>query len=138
MSTLPSGLPELVDDGECLARFLTQSNEFTSQQVKPRAFLPSPKDRETSLFRHGRQPTEVLWSLGFEAAGSRSLYGAAFLTARDVRSALLDVMSDEPPLRHAVIRGWPYLENDLELQKAQQKERAMALASAAGAPLMRS
>ena len=48
----------------------------------------------------------------------------------DVRAALLDVIADEPPARHAAIRGWPWLD-DLELQKAQQKERAALIASKA-------
>jgi hypothetical protein len=41
------------------------------------------------------------------------------------------VAADEPPPRHAVIRGWAYLDNDPELQKAQQKERANSIASKA-------
>jgi hypothetical protein len=51
--------------------------------------------------------------------------------AREVRAALLEVAADKPPPRHAVIRGWPYLYDDPELQKAQQKERAISIASKA-------
>ena len=137
MTSLPSGLPEAVGEDEDVARFLTQSNEFTAVVTKPKAFLPSTRDRETSVSRHGREPIEELWCLGLQAAGSRPLYGAAMFKARDVRIAVLDVVADEPPLRHAVIRGWPWIEGDPELQKAQQKERALVLASAAGPPLLR-
>jgi hypothetical protein len=49
---------------------------------------------------------------------------------RDVKSAQLDVVAEEPPPRHAAITGWP-LDKDVELQKAQQKERAMLIASKA-------
>jgi hypothetical protein len=134
---LPSGLPEDVADEEDLPRFLVQSNQFSSTSVKPAAFLPNPKDRETSVSRHGRHPQERLWELGLLAAGERPLRGAAFVWAADLRSAGLEVASAEPPDRHAVILGWPWNASDPELQKAQQKERALVLASLAGPPLLR-
>jgi hypothetical protein len=40
-------------------------------------------------------------------------------------------MADEPPPRHAAIRGWPWIKRDLTLQKAPQKERAAVIASEA-------
>jgi hypothetical protein len=134
---LPSGLPEDIADDEELARFLVQSNQFSSTSVKPSAFLPNPRDRETSVSRHGREPAQRLWELGLLAAGERPLRAAAFVSASNVRAAGLEVVADEPPERHAVIRGWPWIESDPELQKAQQKERALALAGAAGAALIR-
>ena len=134
---LPSGLPEDVADDEELARFLVQGNQFSSTSVKPSAFLPNPRDRETSVSRHGRDPLQRLWELGLLAAGERPLRAAAFVRASDVRAAGLEVVADEPPERHAVIRGWPWIESDPELQKGQQKERALVLASAAGPPLIR-
>ncbi|NNM84507.1 MAG: hypothetical protein HKL96_01945 [Phycisphaerales bacterium] len=78
-----------------------------------------------------------LWALGAAAAGARTLHGAAIIRAKVVTDAELAVAADEPPLRHAVIRDWPWIDSDPELQKAQQKERAIKLASAAGAPLLR-
>lgn len=131
MATLPSGLPDLVADEEDLARFLTQSNQFSALMAKPAAFLPSPKDRETSVSRHGSEPLESLWEIGLDAAGSRNLYGAAIFKARSVRAAQLEVAADEPPPRHAAIRGWPWNEIDPELQKAKQKEMAAVIASGA-------
>jgi hypothetical protein len=131
-----SGLPETVADGEDIARFLTQSSHFTKRQVDPSAFLPSRKDRGTSVSRHGREPLATMCSLGFAAAGDRKLYGAAIIKARDVRGALLEITSHEPPKRHAVICGWPWDENDPVQQKAQQKERALVLVGAAGEPLL--
>lgn len=136
MVNLPSGLPDETDDQEDLARFLTQSSHFNSTLVKPAAFLPSPKHRETSVSRHGCKPQKDLWKLGADAAGDRTLYGAAILKAVNVRIAGLNVFADEPPLRHAVIRDWPWLDNDPVLQKAQQKELALLLSSAAGEPFL--
>lgn len=115
-----------------------QGNQFSTASVKPSAFLSNPRDRETSVSRHGRQPSQRLWELGLLAAGERPLRAAAFVKAADVRAAGLDVVADEPPERHPVIRGWPWIETDPELQKGQQKERALVLASVAGPPLLRS
>ena len=131
MAPLPSGLPETVGDDEDLARFLYSSSQYNSLMARPAAFLPNPKDRETSLFRHGREPRADLWRIGREhLPGGRTLHGAALVTARIVRTALLDVIASEPPARHAAVVGWPR-DDDPELQRAQQKERAILLAQAA-------
>lgn len=136
MSQLPSGLPETVGNEEDLARFLTQSSHYNSSVVKLGAFLPSPRDRSTSVSRHGRKPVDILRELRQVAAGSRPLYGAAIIKAAAVRNAALDVISSEPPERHALIQGWAWIDNDPEQQKPQQKERALLLASIADSPLI--
>ena len=128
---LDSGLPDTVDDREDLARFLTSSNYFNLTSVRAAAFLPSPKDRETSVFRHGSEPADQLWSIGRQNLGSQKLHGAAIVKAADVRATLLEVVADEPPHRHAAIRNWPQFGADPEQQKAQQKERALQIASKA-------
>lgn len=129
---LASGLPDIVADDEDLARFLTSSSQFNAKMAKPAAFLPSPKDHETSVFRHGSDPRDALWAIGVKhVTEERTLHGAAIVKARDVRAAPLDVIAEEPPLRHAAIRGWPWLDDDPELQKAQRKERAAVVASKA-------
>ena len=132
MATLPSGLEEIIADDEDLARYLISSSQFNTIMVKPAAFLPNPKDRETSVFRHGGEPRDRLWAIGVEhAAGGRNLHGAAICKARHVRAAQLEVTAEEPPPRHAAIRGWPFSEADPELQKAKQKELATLIASQA-------
>jgi len=136
METLESGLPDHVADDEDLARFLIQSNQFSIQAVKPAAFMPNPKDRETSVSRQHREPSDALWAIGLKAAGGRTLYGATFVKAQEVRNAGLEVTAAEPPPCHAVITGWPWPE-DLDMQRAQQKEFAIELASAAGKPILR-
>lgn len=128
MPLLPSGLPSEIEGDEDLARFLFSRSQFNSTAVKPAAFLPEPKSVETSVFRHGLDPLHDLWSIGVSAAGERTLYGAAIFKARVVEEAGLNVQSDEPPPRHAAVRGWPWMENDPELQKARQKEAALVLA----------
>jgi len=128
-----SSLADVIADDEDLARFITQSNWFGAQtpMAKPAAFLPSPKYRETSVSRHGSNPRERLWELGKNATHHRNLYGAAIFKASTVRECKLQVIADEPPPRHAAIRGWLWYDADPELQKAQQKEMALVIASKA-------
>jgi hypothetical protein len=126
---LPSGLPEIVADEEALARFLLSSSYFTAAIVKPAAFLPNPKAQmTTSVSRHGGEPREELMQIGRGLRPDRTLHGAAICKAAVVRSARLDVTSDEPPPRHANIVGWP-VNVDVSLQKAAQIERALGIAS---------
>lgn len=98
--------------------------------------MPHRGSRNTSVSRHGRTPAEALVLLGREAAGQRRLYGAAMIKGMHPRAGGLDVLPDEPPERHAVIGGWPWIGEDPEQEKAQQKEKALVLASAAGEPLL--
>jgi hypothetical protein len=42
---------------------------------------------------------------------------------------VLQVEPDEPPDRHAVIKGWPVMDYDADLQRAKRKEKAILLAS---------
>ena len=126
---LSSGLADIVADEEDLARFLTSSSQFNAAGIKPSALLPSPRNAETSVFRHGRNPSESLWRIGDDiVAGDRTLHGAAIFKAMHVRAALLDVIAHEPPLRHANIVGWPRSQSDPEMQKAERIERAALIA----------
>ena len=129
METLPSGLSDIVENEEDLVRFLTSGSQCSAVMVKPSAFIPNPKDRATSVFRHGRHPTTSLWDIGInQVAGGRTLHGAAIFKAKHVRSALLEVLAQEPPPRHANITGWPWPEDDPEMGKAERKERAALIA----------
>lgn len=129
---LPSGLPDTVGDGEDLARFLTQSSQYSSNGVKPGAFLPHPQTQDASVSRHGAAPLDTLRQLGIAAANGRALHGAAIIKAGIVRRVGLTVDSDEPPQRHALIHSWPRVPSDPELQKAKQRDLALTLASEAG------
>jgi len=132
MAMLPSGLPEEVADGESLTRFLTQSGHYNSVGPKPSAFLPSPKTRNTSIFRIGNDPVAVCGAWEQHASESdRTLRGYAVFQAGDARSLSLDVVAEDPPPAHANLENWPWIEDDPDLQKAKQKEIAMGLVSKA-------
>ncbi len=129
METLPSGLPEQVGDEENLARFLTQSNHFNAVMVKPTAFLPNPKNGQTSVFRQGNESREALWQAGAKhVAGEPNIHGVPIFTAKRVREAQLDVVAKEPPPRHANIIGWPSIASDPEMEKARRKDLANQIA----------
>ncbi len=135
---LQSGLPDKVQDSEDIARFLLQKSQYNTTMVKGAAFLPcyrseDEKRMETSVSRHGAKPIEELLNLGksVSIASNRQLYGAGILSAEEIRSTLLEVISDELPLRHAVIIHWP-LDDDPEEQKAKLKKIANELACKAG------
>lgn len=121
---LPSGLPEHVGDGEDLARYLLSSSQFNATMMKPSAFLPNPKNDETSVFRHD----DNLWAVALlHVAGERTVHGAAMVKAQHVRAVQLEVLASEPPDRHANITGWP-TNSDPEFAKAARKEAAAELA----------
>ena len=129
---MPSGLSEVVEDEEDLARYLVSSSQFSRITVKPSAFLPNPRDGATSVFRHGSEPRDELWHIGSQyVMGDRTLHGAAIVRARHVRATGLDVTASEPPPRHANIVGWPLSASDPELAKALCKERAALIAQQA-------
>lgn len=133
---LLSGLPEAVADEEDLARFLTARGHFNSTMVRPAAFLPNPADRKKSVCRHGREPLAGLWLLAREYLPVETkLYGAGICSAGDVRASKLQVEASEPPRRHADILGFPTNE-DPDLQKAAERERAIQLASKCGPPIL--
>ena len=125
---LSSGLAEIVGDEESLARFLTSSSQFNASGAKPSAFLPNPKDRAKSVFRHESHPRESLWRIAEEHMPAvPTLHGAAIVMAKHVRAARLDVVAQEPPPRHANIVGWPWSQTDPEMMKAEHIERALLI-----------
>lgn len=127
---LPSGLPEVVADGEPPVRFLTSDSQFNSKMAKPPGFMPGPQDAKTSVFRQATDPVEALWETAEREIPSRTARAAAVLTAADVRIATLDVEADEPPPRHANIAGWPEIANDPAATRAKCKELALLLTRA--------
>ena len=130
---LASGLADTVDSEEDLARFLTSSGQFNAAGAKPAAFLPNAKNGETSVFRHGSEPRASLWQIANDyVSAARTVHGAALFKAKHVRSALLDVVAQEPPPRHANIVNWPTSQADPDMAKAEQKVRAALIAQHAG------
>lgn len=131
-SNLPSGLPINVLDQEKLTRFLTSSSQYNARMAKPAAFLPNQKNGETSVFRmDGGSPQELWLVADTYIPKTRTVHGAAIVSTSVVREARLNVVSQEPPPRHANIVGWPTSETDPDLAKAERLKCAQMLAGTA-------
>jgi len=67
-----------------------------------------PNRGEVSVFRTSGLGASAIWEIGTKMKPmARTLHGRAEIRARAVRQKALDVMSAEPPPRHANIIGWP-------------------------------
>src|ERR1700741_2520783 len=108
MILLHSGLPESVLDTEDLARFLTSASQYSSKNrmVKPSAFLPNPKPKNTSVFRQASDEATIIARWNSIPHNDRNLHGAGIVKAHIVREAGLDVLSEDPPEAHANIVNW--------------------------------
>ncbi|MFP4203683.1 MAG: hypothetical protein ACLFS4_05070 [Opitutales bacterium] len=53
------------------------------------------------------------------------------MEAKAFREENLDFEADDTPVRHADVVGWPWLEDDPEFGKSEQKLKAAALAQKA-------
>lgn len=134
--TLPLGQPEEVADEEEITRFLTSSGHYNTSSVKPAAFMPNPKNGETSVFRHGAEPLEQLKAIAAATVGKdRRVHGAGIVKAAVIREASLEVSAADPPPRHANIIKWPWSETDRAFGKAEQKKLAALIAQKAAGPL---
>jgi hypothetical protein len=124
--SLPSGLSELVDDEEPLARYLTSKSSYNTKGIKSGAFNPSPIDGKTSVFRHGDEPLSSLKSIGSKNIPVNKIHGVAIINAKTVRETILEIEASEPPELHANITKWP-LSDDPDLQKAERLKIAIIL-----------
>jgi len=125
--SLMNTLAEIVSDDECLARFLLNKKYIRKGKMKPHhaAFVPYSRV-ELSVSRIDGIEENEIWKLGERVVEMRSdnvrLFGRAELQAfRYRQKEYLDVIKDEPPPRHAIVKGWPDI-------KAKQKMIALELA----------
>lgn len=117
-----------VTNGELLARFITSSKWFRSNQtVRQDAFIPYPYP-DLSVTRHKSLSEREIWKIGQEISDARpaTLYGRADISVEDIRKQKLTVESRPVPenLNHACILGWP-------ADKPAQKILALELAAGA-------
>ena len=106
-----------VDDGELLARFIVNSNEFRKDDnsVKPKLFMPY-KRIELSVNRHRECKIEETWQFGRTVAAQRkkTLYGRSDILASNCRIEPLDVVAKplEGNPNHADVIGFPPKKED--------------------------
>lgn len=129
--TLPSGLPEEVQDEEPISRFLTSHGHYNSKAIRPAAFMPNPKNGRLSVARHDAEPLSESERIARHDFNLPRAVGVAILEAREFRRLALDFEADDTPPRHADVIGWPWRESDPDFDKAERKAKAAALAQKA-------
>jgi hypothetical protein len=118
-----------IDTAETLARFILQRNWFrpSDNTVRHAAFMPNPRNGETSVFRIAGMNDQDVWQIGdCEVAARRGkpLLGRADILTLNVMAKDLQIIPNEPPPRHANIVGWPN-------EKSKQLQIAVELAAEA-------
>ncbi|MBT3881530.1 MAG: hypothetical protein HOF76_21115 [Candidatus Scalindua sp.] len=115
-----------VDRLEALSRFVLQKTYIRADNtIRPAAFLPNPKNGETSVFRISGITDNEIWAIGDSKVApkqNRPILGRADINASIVLSNYLEIIPSEPPERHADITGWPE-------EKSEQKQIALELAA---------
>jgi hypothetical protein len=109
---------------------LTESGHFvaSARRVKPKAFEPKYDEKrarfETSAFRTDGLDEPGVWAIGaIHVASTRGkpVQARADILTEKIRRSALDVSTDEPPVRHVVIVGWP---NDKDARMSLQQQLA--------------
>jgi hypothetical protein len=114
---------------EPLSHFLVNRGDFSpnARRIKPRAFLPD-KNGEISVCRILGLTDDYIWDWGtrhvISGMPDNTLYGRADFKASVAFENRLRVIPDEPPPRHAIVKGWPG-------EKDAQKDIAVDLAAKA-------
>ena len=123
---LPSGRQAVVTGEEPLARFAISKSQFTKTTRRPKPNLLSPNPHlALSVMRIEGSCEEEIRKMGSEVGEKRrkNCYGYTTLTGQKCSEERLEVESDEPPLHHANITGWPD-----DTDPAERKRRQLEIA----------
>jgi len=111
-----------------LTRFIFHKSYVRADNtVRGEAFLPNPKNDETSVFIISGISDKEIWEIGdtkVAAHRSETLQGRADINENNILNNNLILSRDKPPERHANIIGWPK-------GKSERKLIALELASKA-------
>jgi hypothetical protein len=132
---MQDSLPEEVDPGERITRYLTNPKWFnaTTKNISPQAFKPaSPKPpvrlvRRTSVYRTLDCIDLEVWMIGDEYVTKRHAHQLPVLGRADIQNQIIlteglsIVPQPDPHPRHANIENWP--ESD---EQWQAKSLALA------------
>ncbi len=116
---------EPVNPLETLSRFVVSNRWIRADNtVRHTAFLPNPKNGETSVFRISGITDNEIWAIGESEVApiqNKPILGRADIETSIVISKDLKVIPSEPPERHADITGWP--------EESKHKQIALELAA---------
>lgn len=109
-------MPLIPSNPEILTRYLYNSNYIrkSNQTVKWAAFMPNPKDNQTSVFRVSELSESEIWNIAdcdVTPYQQNTIEGRANINSDDVinisaNSYKLFFYPKEPPYRHGNIAGW--------------------------------
>lgn len=120
-----------ISDGERLSRLIHHHSDFTAStgHVDYRLFLPPAKgtfSQELSVARSEGLTEEEAWELADEmriGAIGRADFLAGNVAVPGAADSQLRVVPDEPPRRHAIVIGWPPVEERERRKQAAQQLR---------------
>jgi hypothetical protein len=120
---MPSDLPRELTDAEPIVRFVFHKSDVVPSKntVRWRVFLPDKNRTETSVSRVQDLQDDDVWPLGdlvAKLSGQNPPIAGGQLNVEHVRRHKLEVVSSEPPPRHAAIVHWP-AEKDRQMSYAQ-------------------
>jgi len=99
----------MVAADESISRFILHGKNYFSaktRRVKRRAFMPDPKDNETSCYRTQDMRAPHIWELCRKHVNER-FYGRAEIVASEVTNVgRLQLRPDNDPPRHVSITNW--------------------------------
>lgn len=105
----PTSLPPVVAADEPISRFLLHSRGYFSaenRRVKRRAFMPDPKDKETSCYRTQGMSAYQIWEHCRKYVMER-FHGRAEIVAAEITNVgPLQLRPDNDPPRHVSITNW--------------------------------
>ncbi|KRT66852.1 MAG: hypothetical protein XU11_C0003G0025 [Candidatus Dadabacteria bacterium CSP1-2] len=109
-------MPLIQSNPEVLTRYLYNSNYIrkSNQTVKWAAFMPNPKDNQTSVFRVLGLSESEIWNIAdcdVTPYQQNTIKGRADINSNDVINISVNrdklfFYPKEPPYRHGTITGW--------------------------------
>lgn len=123
--------PSSVLPTELLTRYLNESRKFSSEKqiVRPKAFVPDGRLRETSVFRISSWSAAQIWAAGKAALQPKPPLARADILASEVLRLGLTLYPEESEFEnHALIRMWPQEKHEvmqLTIELAQASKLVM-------------
>jgi hypothetical protein len=123
-------MPLVPTSSEILTRFIYFSKFIRSSNntVRYAAFLPSPKDNQTSVFRVSGLSEGQIWNIAdcdVTPTQTNTIKGRADINSDDLVNSKLEVIPKEPPYRHANISGWPDDKTERKLMAIELARKAI-------------
>ncbi len=123
-------MPLIQYNSETLTRYIYFSKYIrnSNNTVKYTAFLPSPKDNQTSVFRVSGLSKIEIWNIAYcdvTPNQNNTIKGRADVNSDDLSSNQLKFFPKEPPYRHANISCWTHEKSKNKLIAKELEKKAI-------------